>query len=350
MNPTKLSELRIDPSQKRRPRGTILSVFIVVGIALAAALTVVWLRRGGERRVIGSLNASEGMPANTDLARVPASTPSTPSTPNAATKRTSEPSSSALSTGKSPVSDPSLLLTVSGYIINRERIEVSPRFQGVVEWIGVRKGEHVTKGQVVVRLENAEQRARVLEAEGRLAVGRVALARAELALGRAKALRDLDATSEEVHDEARLAAESARAQIKEIEGQVALVRTYLDWTLIQSPIDGVVLEKLVEPGELVAPMSFGGPRGPSTALVAVADPNDLQVELDINESDLAKITAGARCRVSPEAYPEKHYDGVVVEIAPEANRQKGTLQIKVQILKPDHFLTPELTAKVEFLR
>jgi HlyD family secretion protein len=53
--------------------------------------------------------------------------------------------------------------------------------------------------------------------------------------------------------------------------------------------------------------------------------------------------------VSPEAYPDKVYEGYVAEMAPEANRQKGTLQIKVQIVDPDRFLTPELSAKVDFL-
>src|SRR5439155_15100727 len=115
-----------------------------------------------------------------------------------------------------------------------------------------------------------------------------------------------------------------------------------------SPIDGVVLEKLVDPNELVVPQSFGGPRGTSTALVALADPKDLQVEIDLNEADLAKVSLTQACRVSPEAYPDKTYNGYVAEIAPEANRQKGTLQIKVQIRNPDRFLTPELSAKVEF--
>ena len=110
------------------------------------------------------------------------------------------------------------------------------------------------------------------------------------------------------------------------------------------------MEKLVDPNELVTPQSFGGTRGPSTALIAVADPQDLQVEIDMNESDLAKVSLGQKCRVSPEAYPDKIYEGTVAEIAPEANRAKGTLQIKVQIHNPDKFLTPELSAKVEFLK
>jgi multidrug efflux pump subunit AcrA (membrane-fusion protein) len=81
----------------------------------------------------------------------------------------------------------------------------------------------------------------------------------------------------------------------------------------------------------------------------MADLNDLQVEIDLNEADTPKVHLKQKCRISPEAYPEKQYDGTVAEIAPEANRSKGTLQVKVQVTKPDGFLTPELTAKVEFL-
>jgi HlyD family secretion protein len=74
------------------------------------------------------------------------------------------------------------------------------------------------------------------------------------------------------------------------------------------------------------------------------------VEIDLNETDVGKVFLNQTCRVSPEAYPEKNYDGYVAEMAPEANRQKGTLQIKVQVKNPDKFLTPELSAKVDFLK
>ena len=124
----------------------------------------------------------------------------------------------------------------------------------------------------------------------------------------------------------------------------------MDWCVIRSPINGVVLEKLVNPDELVMPQSFGGGRGPSTALLAVADMNDLQVEIDVNEADLSKISLDQKCRVNPEAYPDKAYAGYVAEIAPEADRAKGTLQIKVQIVAPDKYLTPQLSAKVDFLK
>lgn len=123
----------------------------------------------------------------------------------------------------------------------------------------------------------------------------------------------------------------------------------MDWCVIRSPVDGVVLERMVDANELVTPQSFGSGRGPSTSLLAVADLNDLQVEVDLGASSLARVYLGQRCVVRPDAYPDRRYDGVVAEMAPEANRQKGTLQVKVQVLKPDSFLTPELNATVDFI-
>jgi HlyD family secretion protein len=73
------------------------------------------------------------------------------------------------------------------------------------------------------------------------------------------------------------------------------------------------------------------------------------VEIDLNEVNVAQVYLNQKCKVSPEAYPDRVYDGYVAEKAPEASRQKGTLQVKVQILNPDHYLTPELSAKVDFL-
>ena len=109
--------------------------------------------------------------------------------------------------------------------------------------------------------------------------------------------------SKQAEDNARLALEADRAALQAAQGNYDLAKTYVDWCVIRSPINGVVLEKLVNPDELVMPQSFGGGRGPSTALLAVADLKDLQVEIDVNEADLSKISLNQKCRVSPEAYP-----------------------------------------------
>jgi len=339
MNTDKLGQLRIESDQKRRPgRATwliVLGVLVTTAVAIffawprAADSIRVWKGKGDAKMEVASASNGGG---------------------DAAANRS--PKGAAASTNAPPVNARSddAVLTTSGYIVNRERIELSPRFLGVVKWIGVRKGDTVTNGQVVVLLDDAEYRARLAEIEGQIAVAKVNIARAGLDHQRAQQLVADKVEMQKSADDARLALKAARAQLTQVEGARKLLHTYLDWCVIKSPINGVVLEKLVDPNELVVPQSFGGTRGPSTALIALADPKDLQVEIDLNESDLPKIFLNQRCRISPEAYLDRKYEGYVAEIAPEANRQKGTLQIKVQIKDPDKFLTPELSAKVEFVR
>lgn len=317
----KLKSLRIDKDQKKRPQSALWAIFLGVAILSAIAIFYAWPRAKDNQRLI---NTQSGIK------------PSTNST------------AGSLNSSSSARDPDGIVLTVSGYIINRARIEISPRFLGVVKWIGVKKGDSVTNGQTVVLLDDAEYQARLSEAEGALNSAKATVKKAELDFGRVQQLARTDIESKQREDDARLQLEAARASLAQAEGVYQLARIYVDWCVIRSPIDGVVLEKLVDPEELVVPQSFGGGRGPSTALIAVADPNDLQVEIDLNEADLSKIDLNQKCRVTPEAYPDKYYDGIVAEIAPEADRAKGTLQIKVQILKPDRFLTPQLSAKVEF--
>jgi RND family efflux transporter MFP subunit len=323
MDAAKLHTIQIPEGRRKRSQGAFRFIILLVVIATAVALYVAkpWVT---DART-GTGKDSEKKPATQlPVAPVP----------------------------EKPAKAGDALLTVSGYIINRERIELSPRTMNEVKWIGVQKGDLVKKNDIVVRLDDSEQQARIAEIEGQLAVARVAIERAKINFERVKRLRLTQNETAEREDEARLAVASTEAQLRQLEGTRAMAQVWLDWTVIRSPIDGVILEKLSHPGELVTPQNFGGTgtHGPSNALLSLADPNDLQVEVDISEADLPKVTMNQRCRVSPEAWPEKIYAGTVAEIAPEANRQKGTLQIKVKILNPDRFLTPELSAKVEFLK
>jgi HlyD family secretion protein len=313
-----LSRLQIPPGKRRRSGGSKVLVAIVAVFVLGTVTIFVATRRaergsGAEKAVAGATAAgAEYVPP--------------------ATVQPGEP-----------------VLTVSGYIVPRERIEISPKFQGTVKWIGVKKGDEVKKGDVMVLLEDDEYQARVMETKGRLALAEANLTNAEVSLNRQIQLSQHDVDSVSALDEAQRARDGAVAEVRIATGQLALAQTYLDWCTIHAPIAGTILEKLVNPNELVVPQSFGGERGPSTAFLAMADLSDLQVEIDLNEADTPKVHMNQHCRISPEAYPDKKYDGYVAEIAPEANRSKGTLQVKVQVAKPDRFLRPELTAKVDFL-
>jgi HlyD family secretion protein len=333
MTSDKLRSLSIPSEAKNRSQKSVGLIFFFVITAAGAALFFAWPRESDKTR---------------GPAKKTADSSSKPAVLATATARTNTPSATPAAIPADRPGDS--ILTVSGYIINRERIEISPRFMGMVKWIGVKKGDSVTNGQTVVLLDDSEYRARLGEFKGRQAQLKVALEKAQIIYERVKLLSTANVESKQIEDDARLGVAAAEAALLEMEGTIAGVQNYLDWTVIKSPINGVVLEKLVDPNELVTPQSFGGTRGPSTALIAVADTKDLQVEIDLNEADVAKVYLNQKCKVSPEAYPDRVYDGFVAEKAPEANRQKGTLQVKVQIVNPDTFLTPELSAKVDFLQ
>jgi HlyD family secretion protein len=125
-------------------------------------------------------------------------------------------------------------------------------------------------------------------------------------------------------------------------------RTILESAEIHAPVSGTILERNVEQGEMVT-TSFVGERGAKGIVVTLADLNDIQVELDINQNDFSRISADQPCTVVTDSFPDRKYDCRVDEIAPEANRQKATVQVKVKVLKPDNQIKPEMNARVTFL-
>lgn len=282
-------------------------------------------------------------------------------------------------------SAPAATLVASGYVVPNHQVEVGTKVMGKVAWIGVEKGDRVKKGQVLVRLEDQEFRARVESARGALATAEanfaqlrngsrpeeIARAQAEMEGARAtyERIRDLVAAkvySQQQLDDAKAqydialknyelaklgprqeAIEQARATVTQAQGDLAYAQTQLDATQITAPIAGTILDRVVETGELVTTM-FTGDRGAKSYVVSLADLGDIRVELDVNESDFGRVSMNQPCDIVLQAYPTRHYEGKVVEISPEANREKGTVQVKVQILKPDDLVRPQMLARVVF--
>jgi HlyD family secretion protein len=293
-----------------------------------------------------------------------------------------------------------VVLNATGYIVAHHSIDVSSKVTGKVEWVGVEKGDHVKEGGVLVKLEDAEFLAQLDQARANFAVAQahlselehgsrpqeIAAARAQDEQARADLENDaliLKRTSDLVKqgilpqqqlDSAQAAndmakakldnsqkntelvelgpraeeIEYARGQVAQAKAQVEYAQTMFDATQIRSPVTGTVLDRLVEKGEMVSNMSLGT-GGVKASVVSVADLNDLQVELDISQNDFAKVTPRDQCDIVADAYPERVYKGVIAEIAPEANRQKATIQVKVKVLQPDEYLRPEMNASVAFV-
>jgi HlyD family secretion protein len=295
-----------------------------------------------------------------------------------------------------------IVLSASGYIVAHHKINVNSKVTGRVKWIGVEKGDKVKEGQVLVRLEDDEFQAQYQQAHGaaenarafydelkngsrpeevqqaqhNLDEARATLTNDKITLDRT---RDLvmqgvlskqaldDATARFEADQQRAnslekgfqlsklgprAEEIARAKgsMMQAEGQEAYAKSLLDATIIRAPVTGTILERTAEKGELVtsqfASQAEGGPQG---EVVALADLNDLQVELDIAQDDFAKLSSRQKGVVTVDAFPDRKYDGSIAEISPEANRQKATVQVKVQILNPDEYLRPDMNSTVKFL-
>jgi HlyD family secretion protein len=115
-------------------------------------------------------------------------------------------------------------------------------------------------------------------------------------------------------------------------------------------VSGTILDRTAEKGELItaqfASSAEGGPQG---SVVSLADLKDIQADLDIAQDDFAKLTPHQKAIVSVDAFPDLHWNGVIAEVSPQANRQKATIEVKVQILNPDSHLRPDMNTTVRFI-
>jgi HlyD family secretion protein len=156
----------------------------------------------------------------------------------------------------------------------------------------------------------------------------------------ASAMTDIGPRQEEIR--------AADAAVKQMQAALDYANTQLAATEIKAPVSGTVLERIVERGEMVSPSAFGG-SGARTSVVDLADLTDLQVELDISQTDFARLKPEQKAEIIPDAYPNLRFSGFIAEIAPEANRAKATVQVKVKVDNPNEQLRPEMNARVNFL-
>src|SRR5262249_40556454 len=134
------------------------------------------------------------------------------------------------------------------------------------------------------------------------------------------------------------------------EADLAKTQWRLDQCQILAPVTGTILTKKAEKGNIVNPIAFNI----SASLCDMADLADLEVDLSIQERDIAKVFAGQRCTVYAEPYRERMYDGVVSRLMPIADRAKGAVPVRVKLSVPKEeegrYLKPEMGAVVSFLQ
>jgi RND family efflux transporter MFP subunit len=242
------------------------------------------------------------------------------------------------------------ILTASGYVVARRKAVVSAKIQGRLSELRVEEGSVVREGETIARLESIDYEAAVRRAEA-------AVLRAEADL--AEYVRQLklseDLTAQKIvavdqRDAAASRVKIAEAALAQAQADLAYAGAQLQNTFIRAPFGGVVVKKMAEVGESVAPIPPGVNISTSSgAIVALADLATLEVEADVAEANVAKVGNGQPAEVTVEAIPERRYKAVLRQVIPTADRTKATVMVKVTILDKDKDLKPEMSAKVTFL-
>ena len=265
-------------------------------------------------------------------------------------------------TSETPGSGGPAVLNASGYVTARRRATVSSKVTGKVVEVLVEEGMAVRAGQVLARLDDSTSRRYLELAEAELAASRRAAAEIEVrikeanqTLDRARALvrdgisgqADLDRAEAEV-DALKARLELTRGQVTVAERQVALRQTDLDDTVIRAPFAGVALSKDAQPGEMVSPVSAGG-GFTRTGISTIVDMSSLEIEVDVNESFINRVTPGQKVEATLDAYPDWRIPSRVITIVPTADRQRATVLVRIGFEQLDPRILPDMGVKVAFL-
>lgn len=242
--------------------------------------------------------------------------------------------------------EPAPVLSGSGYVVTGDRyVSIGVRVAGRIDRYFIEEGQTVRRGDPLVQLDDRDYRAAVARVEASLVLARANDELADAELRRGSALRRSGVISDQELDVLRNKAAVSEASIKQLESELDAARVNLEYTTLRAPTDGVVLAKLKEVGEIAVPGGFAG----SGDLVRIANLSDMRAEVDVNEADLERVRMGGKARVTPDAFPNRHYAAEVVKLYPQVDRQKGTLKVEVKILEPDDKLLPDMSTRVTFL-
>jgi RND family efflux transporter MFP subunit len=239
------------------------------------------------------------------------------------------------------------VLTASGYVVAQRKAAVASKGTGRLVYLGVVEGDRVKKNQIIARLEDADVRASLEQANANLRVNESDLKDAQQSLARQKSLLDKALSTQAEYDAADARMQRVIAGIEVAKAMVTSAEVQLENTLIRAPFDGTVLTKNADIGEMVVPMAASV--GSKSAVVTIADMTSLQVEADVSESNIERVKQHQPCEITLDAYPGIRYEGYVDKIVPTADRAKATVMVKVGFKTYDGRVLPEMGAKVLFL-
>jgi RND family efflux transporter MFP subunit len=263
-----------------------------------------------------------------------------------------------------PPGDPAAtaLLNASGYITPRRRATVAAKITARVVEVYVDEGMVVTEGQLLAKLDDSDAQRRLQAARAQrdataalIASLKINLVNAEKELGRNEGLAADGFASAQALDQARTAAESLKAQVAAAEeqvraadAQIAMARQDVDNCIVRAPFGGVVVSKDAQRGEMVSPISAGG-GFTRTGIATIVDMDSIEIEVDVNESYIARVVPGQRVEAVLDAYPDWRIPASVRTVIPTADRQKATVKVRISFDKLDPRILPDMGVKVSFL-
>ena len=227
---------------------------------------------------------------------------------------------------------------------------ISSKIQGRLSGLYVEEGSYVKQGQVIARLEDTDYKASIAKAKADIEYAKANLAEMQRQARLQQGLFKDGVVSRDSLDAADSRVRIAQATLAQGEAALQMQETLLTFTEIRAPFDGIVVKKMTEVGESVAPIPPGVNISTSSgAIVAIADMNSLEAEVDVNESNVGQLKQGDPAEINVQAIPNHLYKGVLRQVIPTADRTKATVQVKVSILDKDQLIKPEMSSNVTFL-
>lgn len=255
------------------------------------------------------------------------------------------------------------ILNASGYVTARRAATVSSKVTGKVVEVLIEEGMKVSEGQILARLDSQNIQAGLNLAEAQLAAARAGMQETMVRMAEANRERkrlgdlvthgiasqaDLDrAEAESQSLEARLKQQQAEVTVQE--RQVATWQQQIEDTVITAPFGGIVTSKNAQPGEMISPISAGG-GFTRTGICTIVDMESLEIEIDVNESYINRVSPGQQVEAALDAYPDWKIPCHVIAIIPTADRQKSTVRVRIGFAALDSRILPEMSVKVAFRR
>ncbi|MCH6547797.1 MAG: efflux RND transporter periplasmic adaptor subunit [Gemmatimonadetes bacterium] len=248
-----------------------------------------------------------------------------------------------------PVSnrDITILASAAGSVEPILIVEVKSKASGEILDVRVETGDEVTRGKLLVRVDQRIPRNGLTQAEADLEVAQAQLSNAEAQLRRAQALYETQSITEQEFDDARLGQANAIASLVRAERSKEDAAIAFEDTEVRAPTNGIILERNVEVGSVIQSATSGVSGG--EVLLLMANLDTVQVRTLVDETDIGKISPNLRVSIRVDAYPNQPFQGRVLKIEPQAVTEQNVTMFPVLIRIPneDGLLRPGMNSEVE---